>query len=620
MKISLCTPTKNRSADLLATLPANLNTVRNFMGQCQIIVACLDEDDNLYEHIKEKYKKDISKNILKLLKCQSPSKWHMSRAKNLFKHELEGEVYINIDADNYVTPEYIELMLELNKRHGQNFIHHGFSGTWGDGSSGRLAIGARYYREIGYDERFCPRQFEEIDFMLTVLCSNQKLPVYVNTNKTFVSESRSTSDFLKKSGLKIDFRKVNRTEYRDAITNQEKLNNDEEEIRRFFVEFNSNLCYSKNTYDGLLREIYVIKAQHAARKVCRAIGPHAAFELLFDRQPPKDTLHPKHVSIFSCMSDEKYMFESWIRYYRKAGCGKFVLINDGLDEIGIPDDLVDNVTVLKPKVGTFRICKALWIETAIANMVDAGDWVVTCDGDEFIDAGFDTHLDLNHLTKSAEQKFQSYIPALLVDMLPNSNLTTMTSDQRFEDVIGLFDHVACNELGAGSEYSAHKSVRWGFGSYWRASYVVDARYALFGTIDSLRKVPVFQWRPSLELNQGFHTLLLDGKELSAQEIWQSPVNLLIRHYKFVNLLTHQNRKRVWEFANTGAYDPRTCSNAIIQLDESPDGIIQAIKAIPKMKYKNLSLSQLLAMGDNRSSLMNMIRTITTIVKSLLRRY
>src|SRR5690625_510237 len=59
-------------------------------------------------------------------------------------------------------------------------------------------------------------------------------------------------------------------------------------------------------------------------------------------------------------------------------------------------------------------------------------------------------------------------------------------------------------------YRTHPSVRWAFSNFWQKSFKYDLRYHVYGTVDCLRKFPIFIYEDNLKLNQGFHDLVKAG--------------------------------------------------------------------------------------------------------------
>ena len=97
--------------------------------------------------------------------------------KNCFTNRARGRVYSSLDADNFVTIKESLQILDALKDYPEGFIFHHFSGTWGDGSSGRVSMTMPLYQRVGYDPRMLPRQFDEIDMILSSMIAAPRVPL-----------------------------------------------------------------------------------------------------------------------------------------------------------------------------------------------------------------------------------------------------------------------------------------------------------------------------------------------------------------------------------------------------------------------------------------------------------
>jgi hypothetical protein len=88
-------------------------------------------------------------------------KWEVGRAKNIAHFKALGDILINVDADNYLSREYVNGVLDLFSK-DMNIIVYGEE----DNIGGRIAISRfNFHRLGGYDERFKDWGYDDIDFI-----------------------------------------------------------------------------------------------------------------------------------------------------------------------------------------------------------------------------------------------------------------------------------------------------------------------------------------------------------------------------------------------------------------------------------------------------------------------
>lgn len=164
-KIALCTTCKGRLGDLKQTLIANLGAV----GDDPDIEFCVLAygDKEAADWVKQNFREHIESGKIRLGFVQAEY-FHAPHAKNL-AHRLSSEnvdVVCNVDADNFVLPEYIALLrnsfsiptrLFVQKEHkwrpaeesGEFMSQNGRERL---GHMGRLALPRKDFMQYGYDE------------------------------------------------------------------------------------------------------------------------------------------------------------------------------------------------------------------------------------------------------------------------------------------------------------------------------------------------------------------------------------------------------------------------------------------------------------------------------------
>lgn len=199
--ISYCIPTMDRLCDLELTLATSLAQNRVFADRIEFIVLAFEDGTRTRDWLKAHFRAELATGYLRFVQQPRLPVWHFGIAKNRFRGVMAGQLYSSLDADNCVTAEETALLLQCLAERGANFIFHHFSGVWGDGSSGRLTLPWRIYESCGYDAGLFPRQFDEVDAILTALCSDPELVLVHYQVDTHVLETDNIRAFLRATDL-----------------------------------------------------------------------------------------------------------------------------------------------------------------------------------------------------------------------------------------------------------------------------------------------------------------------------------------------------------------------------------------------------------------------------------
>src|SRR5690606_25746580 len=81
-------------------------------------------------------------------------------------------------------------------------LFHGFSGSWGDGTSGRVTLPADLYRKYGYINRIFPRQVDEIGLIANVLKNEPQIYFVYYRDADVREKSRLLAEFISLNGLR----------------------------------------------------------------------------------------------------------------------------------------------------------------------------------------------------------------------------------------------------------------------------------------------------------------------------------------------------------------------------------------------------------------------------------
>jgi hypothetical protein len=151
MKISFCVPIMNRFHHLKETLPHNLNVLKSLTKSNVIELNLLnfsstDFDDS---YIIDNFSEHLDSGLLRYCKLENQQYYHISGVKNLAHRSSTGDYLINLDADNFISKEYLKEV--LNNSFNNTFILLKESDN--HGTYGRVGTPRKLYNMLGgYDE------------------------------------------------------------------------------------------------------------------------------------------------------------------------------------------------------------------------------------------------------------------------------------------------------------------------------------------------------------------------------------------------------------------------------------------------------------------------------------
>lgn len=602
-RISYCTPIMHRPDDIRATLAANLTENRPHQDAVEFVLVFMDDDHDTHDWVRDQFGDDLASGYLRMIIEPPLESWHFGRAKNRHRAYAVGDIYSSLDGDNFVTLEETEQLLQVATAHQDHFVFHHFTGFWGDGSSGRVSAPMQTYRDIGYDETFMPRQYDEMDLLLSAICTDPDLTlVRFKTDNHGFSATRSRT-FLERAGITPRVIEVDAPRRTNPINPKTSDYVQADRLMEAMTTFNQGLCFLKNAPTPALRDTYLKLAVDGRHQVMDALPRQQILRTLFhdDGLPDPGDLNitADQVCVFGCMKNDDSFLPAFYEHYKQLGVRHFFLVDDGSD-VPIAQILPHpDVHVVRPKIGTFATAKGLWLEGLMATYLEPEHWALTLDADEFMDLPLACD-DLPALLRVLNARGQDLMPALLIDMVPGPDTDPDLLTRAEQDFLTLFDHYTWAEPPVDPEYAAATSVKWAFGPYLQLSWHLDARYHGFGTLDALRKIPLIRWRPGRHLNQGFHTLhYTDGTDAPDTGIWDTDMVLSIRHFKLLKLFSTGARARMAAHVASAAQSPyhaRTTANiARIFGDGSQDGAtdqMQKILSLPSHPYSDTVLRRL----------------------------
>lgn len=549
MKIAFCTPVMNRLEDIKSTLHHNISVVAKFRGNVSLYINCFDKDDFLHFWVKSNFQFYLNNNTLKFNKIKPLDFWHFSNAKNSFSKIISEDYYSSLDGDNFLSDEEISETLELiNSCHP--VVFHGFSGNWGDGSSGRLTIPTEYYRKYGYLSRILPRQFDEMGLISNIL-ANEPDATYVSyCGVNIMALSRHMSKWIELNDIDINHFEIPHSSQMVPMNPKGSSYVKRSDILTFYQMFNAAYTYLHLSRGIKSSEWYAKEL----RKAVTSVKPHVAvdaFSHIFETE--RIPTLSSEMTLYAVIKDDIIFLKKWIVYYKKLGVKRFIIVNDDSSE-DIKKFLDDeNIYIFNPLVGDFKSCKALWLQILLKLYQCPESWFITVDSDEFLCLENFSN-SLNNYCSYLESKGYRFGSGLLVDMLPNRDATK--SELLGSDFQSIYGRFYMRPPTGNFAYQNHHSIRWAFGAYWQYSHQIDARYRFFQTIDSLRKIPIIKYDYDIELNQGFHGLSFGDKSISVDKIFaHSDIIIPVFHYKYTNIFIGKLSDR-----NFSAYHDRTNKN------------------------------------------------------------
>lgn len=543
--LSFCIPVMNRLSDLQATLQRNLDDNWSQRDQVEFIVMCFDTNTETSDWIQQNFSEDLSTGYLRFYQSDRLQNWHFGRAKNSFRGIARGRIYASLDGDNFTGPGGGQHIIDVFEANGYSCIFHQFQGDWGDGTCGRVSMAMHDYEGVGYDEDFLPRQWDELDVILSVLVQQPNRHYVCYQGKSIAQKSGPFARFLSENAPNIKTIEIDGN--LDPLVNMsggwsvgQHENNyvQQDKQLKYFSIFNHLFSYIKNCQDTHKQEQYVSEIVAAQREMVQHIDAQVLLDVFLSRDSTGEIVSSAtEVTLISCLKDESCLDE-WLNHYRNLGVTRFFLIDDYSVKPLAARCQAPDVHIWRPEAGKFRFSKAFWIELLARNYC-LEQWVITVDGDEYIrlpEGNNDKHTQcrFHHLIDYAERHSLFYFCGFLLDLFPAAEDYT-TASQSAPIALSKFAHYQFRKNGIPpGVYKKNKGSHWSYGEHCGWAYQIDIRYRVNRACDSLRKFPFFCYNTSMNIHQGFHDLLIDGKSRSWEELGRRDL-LPILHHKIYNL-------------------------------------------------------------------------------------
>ncbi len=132
----------------------------------EFVLADLGSKDGLTEWVVSNFSKEIDEGYLRLIYTEGMPKFHMALAKNTAHAYSTGEILTSLDADNFTGPRGGKFVYDCFKKHNFETILHQFSGSWRDGTCGRMSYNRKHFIGVGgYDEQLEPFGHDDLDIL-----------------------------------------------------------------------------------------------------------------------------------------------------------------------------------------------------------------------------------------------------------------------------------------------------------------------------------------------------------------------------------------------------------------------------------------------------------------------
>jgi hypothetical protein len=241
VRIGFCTTCMNRAWQLKLTLPDNLALARE--ADFFISLVNFNSGDDADEFVRGHFPDDIAAGRLVYFHTPQPEYFHASKAKNLAHRvalRLRPDILFSLDADGYVTRTTVA-MTEAVFGDAEQSVLHNWTGSFDDGSYGRIAMTSQVWTAVGgYNELGPPIQGEDTDLIRRAMMGGAR---YVRARFGMRSAIRNTiAD--KVQNLELSERFAN-MEWPDVLAKLDQENIDRyQELRGLEVRLDQQRRYS----------------------------------------------------------------------------------------------------------------------------------------------------------------------------------------------------------------------------------------------------------------------------------------------------------------------------------------------------------------------------------------
>ena len=558
-EISFCLPLMNRLDDIKQTLKHNLDTIETVSpNDFEILIHCFDADDTaVRSYLAANFTRQLNTGLLRYQHLPILQRWHFGIAKSSFAGSAKGKIYSSLDGDNLLSNQAIIEIIEIFRELDYECLLHQFRGEWGDGTCGRISVPMSLYDKYGYDQMFMPRQFDEIDLILTLITQEGITYAHYEGADIFQKSPR-IMQFLLDNGIAVTKKSIPAPaqSYNEATAIGHKSSDYAAKNTRIslFGNINENISFHKNCSTPTMSIDYLEKIYRFQRELIDKCEESELLHDIFQHDTSLSALEDdcrfsqSKLSLITVARNEP-LIQGWIDYYISAGVQRIIIIDDrsnpSLDTIIRKDS---RVFVLKPIYGRFKYAKQFWIDFCIRCFCHH-QWVITADTDEYLLHPNNIHgrriTSLTDYIQILESTGARYAPGFLLDVVQLDMDAVSSRFRRFrtecESLKQILDiyHAAnlyfrFTPLSSPESYQTSKRVKWAYGSHIDWAFRLDLRFRYNRTIDCLRKYPIFFADQSIHVHQGFHDLYISGTSRNPSDDFNRELIVPILHAKLLS--------------------------------------------------------------------------------------
>jgi glycosyltransferase involved in cell wall biosynthesis len=164
MKISFCTTIRNRLHHLRQTLPANLEQIHHH--DAELVLLDYGSSDGLDEWLTTRFKDELATGKLRRFRYTGADYFDRCHSKNLAIKLCSGEVFCNIDADNFIGEGFCAYVESIFTSEDKVFITGLNNAPNIPDCFGKICVKIADMFDIGgYDEGFEGHGFEDVDIV-----------------------------------------------------------------------------------------------------------------------------------------------------------------------------------------------------------------------------------------------------------------------------------------------------------------------------------------------------------------------------------------------------------------------------------------------------------------------
>ena len=173
-RVSFCITCKDRIEFLKETLPKNLRDNRADQKDVEFVLMDFASEDGLQDWVLANFREELDAGYLNYFYTERMPTFHMAIAKNTAHAFAQGKIVTNLDGDNFTGQRGGRFVYRVFEKHDFNTLLHQFSGTWRDGTCGRVsALRDDFWAVSGYNEKFHPG-YDDID-LIARICANKEI-------------------------------------------------------------------------------------------------------------------------------------------------------------------------------------------------------------------------------------------------------------------------------------------------------------------------------------------------------------------------------------------------------------------------------------------------------------